>query len=96
MTKSLKRFQQRRVIGAKRYKKAPNRKLTRLEHARQNVIKSVTNTANQNYPKFVIVNKRETFQKLERNALDNVKDFGKQGFYFYYLIVLVSFILWYL
>ena len=96
MTNNVKRYQQRRVNGAKRYKKVPNRKLTRLEHARQNVTKSVTNTVNQNYPKFVIVNKQETFKKLERNALDKVKDFWKQGFYFYYFIILVSFILWYL
>ena len=96
MTKSLKRYQQRRFNGAKRYKKVPNRKLTRLEHARQNVTKSVTNTDNQNYPKFVIANKQETVEKLERNAYDKVKDVWKQGFYFYYFIFLVSFILWYL
>ena len=79
-----KRYQQQRAKEAKRYMKVPIRKVARLEHVRQNVFKSPTNTVNQNCPEFVILNKKETFQKLDRIAFDKIKDFGKQGFFFFY------------
>ena len=78
-----KRYQQQRAKEAKRYMKVPIRKVARLEHVRQNVFKSPTNTVNQNCPEFVILNKKKTFQKLDRIAFDKIKDFGKQGFCFF-------------
>ena len=77
-----KRYQQQRAKEAKRYMKVPIRKVARLEHVRQNVFKSPTNTVNQNCPEFVILNKQKTFHKLDRNVLDKIKYFRKKGFYF--------------
>ena len=82
MPKSLKRNQQERSKEAKSCMEVPSRKIRRLEHAKQNIFKSLTNTVNQNCPEFVILNKQETFQKLDRNVIDKIKDFRKQGFYF--------------
>ena len=82
MQKSLKRNQQEQSKEAKSCMKVPSRKIRRLEHAKQNIFKSLTNTVNQNCPEFVILNKQETFQKLDRNVIDKIKDFRKQGFYF--------------
>ena len=67
--------------------------MTRLEHARLNVFKSLINTVNQICPEFVVLNKQETYQKLDRNALDKIKDFGKQGFYFNIFVILVLLII---
>ena len=33
-------------------------------------------------PKLPFLNKQETFQKLDGNVLDKIKDFEKQGFHF--------------
>ena len=54
--------------------------MTTFEHARQNIFKSLTNSVNQNCPEFIILNKQETFQKLDRNELNKIKNFWKQGF----------------
>ena len=81
MPKSLKRNQQVRSKEAKSCMKVP-KKIKRLEHARQNIFKSLTNIVNNNCSEFVMLNKRETFEKLDRNVIDKVKDFRKQGFYF--------------
>ena len=54
--------------------------MTRLEHARQKAFKSLTNSVNNNCSEFVILNKQETYKKLNRNELDKIKDFWKQGF----------------
>ena len=62
--------------------KIPSRKKTRLDHARQNILKSLTNSVIQNCSEFVMLNKRESFQNLNKNVLNKIKDFGKQGFYF--------------
>ena len=44
--------------------KVPNTKMTRLEHAKQNVFKSQLNSVNQNCHKFVMLNKRQLCEKL--------------------------------
>ena len=72
--------------------KVPNRKMTRLEHARQNVFKSLTNSVNQNCSEFVMLNKQASLKKNGRKMLDKIKDFGKQGFYYFLsFIVLYNF-----
>ena len=92
MPKNPKRNKQERAKEAKSWMKVPSRKMTRLEHARQNTFKSFKNSVNQNCPEFVILNKKETFQKLDRIAFDKIKDFGKQGFYYFLsFIVLYNF-----
>ena len=94
MPKSLKRNQQERSKEAKGCMKVPSRKMTRLKHARQNTFKSLISSVNNNCSEFVMLNKRETFEKLNRKVLDKIKDFEKQGFYF--SIFLVLYFLWYL
>ena len=73
-----------RAKEAKSFIKVPNRKTTKLEHARQNIFKSLTNYVNQNCPEFVMLNKKETFEKLNRKVLDKLDDFGNQGYSFYF------------
>ena len=73
--------------------KVPNTKMTRLEHAKQNTFKSLTNSVNNNCSEFVMLNKRDTFEKLNRKVLDKIKDFEKQGFFFTFLVL---YFLWYL
>ena len=80
MQKSLKRNQQERSKEAKGCMNVPSRKMTRLEHARQKIFKSLTKTVNQNCSEFVILNKQEVFQKFDRNALDKIKNIWNQGF----------------
>ena len=87
MPKSLKRNKQQRAKDAKSFMKVPSRKMTRLEHARQNVFKSLTNTVNQNCSEFVILNKKENFEKLYRNAFHKIKDLWKLGFFFIILVL---------
>ena len=80
MPKNPKRNKQERAKEAKSCMKVPSRKMTRLEHARQKIFKSLTNSVKQNCSEFVILNKQETYKKLNRNELDKIKDFWKQGF----------------
>ena len=80
MPKKLKRSKQERAKEAKSWIKVPSRKMTRFEHARQKIFKSLTKTVNQNCSEFVILNKQEVFQKFDRNALDKIKNFWNQGF----------------
>ena len=80
MPKNWKRNTQTRDKDAKSFMKVPSRKMTRLEHARQKIFKSLTKTVNQNCSEFVILNKQEVFQKFDRNALDKIKNFWNQGF----------------
>ena len=80
MPKNPKRNEQKRAKKAKSCMKVPSRKMTRLEHVRQNTFKSLTNSVNNNCSEFVILNKQETYKKLNRNELDKIKDFWKQGF----------------
>ena len=83
MPKNFKRNEQKRAEEAKSCMKVPSRKMIRLENATQNKFKSLTNSVIQNCSEFVMLNKQETFQKLDRNALDKIKDFGTKGFYFF-------------
>ena len=62
--------------------KTTSRKTPTLTHARQNIFKSLTNSVNQNCPKFVMLNKRETFEELNIKVLDKFKDFRNQGYIF--------------
>ena len=80
MPKNPKRKKQERAIEAKSCMKVPSRKMTTLEHARQKIFKSLTNSVKQNCSEFVILNKQETYKKLDRNELDKIKGFWKQGF----------------
>ena len=88
MPKNPKRNKQKRANEAKSCMKVPSRTMTRLEHARQKIFKSLTNSVKQNCSEFVILNKQETFHKLDRNVLDKIKYFRKQGFYFCFLMIL--------
>ena len=63
--------------------KVPSKKMTRLEHARQNIFNSLTNTVNQNYPEFVMMNKKAIFKKFDKKNFEKIKVFGKQGFNFF-------------
>ena len=85
MPKSRKRNKQQRAKDAKSFMKVPSKKTKRLENARQNMFKSLTNTVNQNCSEFVILNKKENFEKLDRNALHKIKDLWKLGFNFFYV-----------
>ena len=64
MLKSLKRNKQQRAKEAKNCMKVPSKKMTRLDHAKQNKFKSLTNSIIQNCSEFVMLNKRKTFEKL--------------------------------
>ena len=88
MSKNLKRNTQKRIKEAKSCLKVPSRNIKRLKHARQNIFKSLTNSINQNCPEFVVLNKKETFEKLDRKMIDKIKYFEKQGFntIFYVLV----------
>ena len=66
---------QKRDKEAKTCMEVPSRKMTRLEHARQNMFKSLTNFVNQNLPEFVLLNKKETFEKLSQKTLGKIKNF---------------------
>ena len=69
MPKNCKRNTQKRDIDAKSCIKDPSRKITRFEHARQNIFKSLTNAVNKNLSEFILLNKRKTFEKLSRETL---------------------------
>ena len=76
MPKSRKRNKQQRAKDAKSFMKVPSRKSKRLEHARQNVFKSLTNTVNQNCSEFLILNKKENFKNLIEMHYIKSKIFG--------------------
>ena len=82
MPKSLKRNQQERSKEAKSCMEVPSRKIRRLEHAKQNIFKSLTNTVNQNCPEFVKLNKKATFEKLDRKMLGKIEGSENEGFNF--------------
>lgn len=62
--------------------KVPNINTKILDHDRQSVLKSLKNPVNQNFPEFVILNKKAAFEKFYGKLLNNLKDFEKQGFFF--------------
>ena len=72
---------QKRDKEAKTCMEVPSRKMTRLEHARQNMFKSLTNFVNQNLSEFVLLNKRKTIRKLSRKTLGKVKPFQNTFFF---------------
>ena len=80
MPKNRKRNTQKRAKGAKSCMKVSSRKMRRLQHDKQNKLRSLTEPVNQNYPEFVMSNKKPTFEKIDRLMLDKIKDFGYQGF----------------
>ena len=58
--------------------------MTRLEHVRQNIFKSLTNSDNKNCSEFVMFNRKATFEKLDRKLLNKIKDFAKKRFFIFY------------
>ena len=70
MSKNLKMKTQKRAKEAKNCIEVPRRKITRLQHARQNIFELLTNTFNQNYPEFVMLNKKEIFEKIGKKNVN--------------------------
>ena len=81
-----------RAKEAKSFIKVPVRKTTTLEHARQYIFKSLTNYVNQNCPDFVMLNKKNTFEKVNGKMLDKFTDFGNQGYSFYLVPLILNII----
>ena len=79
MPKKRKRNTQKRAKKAKSSIQVPNRRTSTLEHAIQSIFKSITNSVNQNFSEFVMLNKRKTFEKLNSQMVDKFKDFKNQG-----------------
>ena len=79
MPKNLKRNTQKLANEAKSCMKLPSRKITRLEHARRNIFKLLTNPVNKSCHELVMLNKKETFEKLDIKVFDKVV---KKGFLF--------------
>ena len=79
MPKNLIRNSQKRAKEAKSWMKVPSRKMTRLEHARQNIFKSLTIPVNKNSTEIIMMNKRATFEKFDRKTSDKIKDFVTLG-----------------
>ena len=88
MLKNRKRNMQKQANKASSCMKVPTRKMTRLEHARQNIFKSLTNPVNQICSEFVILNKKKILEKLIGKVFKNLKDFGKQGCLFFNILYL--------
>ena len=83
MPKNRKRNTQKRAKEAKSFMEVPSRKITRLEHARRNIFKSLTNPVIQDCPEFVVLNKKAIYEKFERKILEKIKGFGNQGFFLF-------------
>ena len=81
MSKNLERNSQKRAREAKSFIKVPSRKMTRFEHARQNIFKSITVPVNHSCSEFIMSNKKATFEKLDRKMLDKIKDFVTLGLF---------------
>ena len=71
---------QKRAKEAESSSKVPSRKMTKLEHATQNISRSLKISVNQNCPEFVLLNKKETIKRLDRRMLIKIKEFETQGF----------------
>ena len=84
MSTKLKRKSQKLAEGCAN---VPSRKVSRLKNSRQKILKSLTNSVNRNCPEFVKLNRRETLEKLDRQVLDKIKDFGSKGFYTFFFIL---------
>ena len=80
MSKNLKMNTQKRAKEAESSSKVPSRKMTKLEHATQNISRSLKISVNQNCPEFVLLNKKETNKRLDRRMLIKIKEFETQGF----------------
>ena len=87
MSTKLKRKSQKLAEEAEGCANVPSRKVSRLENSREKILKSLTNSVNRNCPEFVTLNKRETLEKLDRQVLDKIKDFGSKGFYTFFFIL---------
>ena len=80
MSKNLKINTLKRAKEPKSCLKVQSSKMAKLEHATQNVLKSITSSVNQNCSEFVLLNKKETIKRLDRRMLDKTKEFDTQGF----------------
>ena len=83
MSKNLKR---NRAEEAKSCLEEQSSTTTGLKHAKKYILKSLTNTVNQNCPEFVMLSKKATFEKLNEKLFDKIKDFGEQGFLLFSLV----------
>ena len=81
MSKNLERNSQKRAGEAKSFIKVPSRTMTRLEYARQNIFKSFSVPVNHSCSEFIMLNKKATFEKLDRKMLDKIKDFVTLGLF---------------
>ena len=84
MPKKLKRNKQQRAKEAQSCIKISSRKMTRLEHVRQNTFKSLTNSDNKNCSEFVMFNRKATFENFDRKLINKINDFAKTGFQIFY------------
>ena len=90
MPKKRKRNTQKRAKKAKSFIEVPNRKTSALEHAIQSIFKLVTNSVNQNFPEFVMLNNRKTFEILNSKMVDKFKDFKNQGYIFFLILLIID------
>ena len=88
MPKRRKRNTQKRAGETNSLMKTPSSKTPTLTHARQSLFKSLTKSLNGNSHEFVMLNKRETFEELNKKMLDKFKDFGNQGYNFFIIFFL--------
>lgn len=92
MPKKRKRNTKKRAKKAKSFIEVPSRKTSTLEHAIQSIFKSLTNSVNQNYPEYVMLNKRKTFEKLNSKMVYKFKDIRNQGYNFDLIILILTII----
>ena len=86
MLQYLKQKTQKQAEEAKSCMNVQNGKA--IEHNRLNVLKSQTKPENHNCHNFVVLNKRKTFEKLGGKKLENIEEFGRKGFVYFYLFSL--------
>ena len=86
MQQSLQQKTQKQAEEAKSCMKVKNGKA--IEHNRKKAMKSHTNQENKPCHKFVVLNKRKTFEKLGGKKLENIKEFGSKGFIYFCLFIL--------
>ena len=70
MSKNLNIKTLKRAKEAKNRIEVPRRKITRLQHARQNIFKLLTNTFKQNCPEFEMLKKKKNFEKIGKKNVN--------------------------
>ena len=87
MPQNLPQKRQKQAKRAKSYKKIQNGKA--IEHSKRKVFKFETNSENQNFQNFVILNRRKSFEKLGGKMLENIKELDNQVVIYLNLNVLI-------